>query len=177
MSVRGDRRPPSTPTNKPSDPKVLRHPFRDRGLPLPWRRQARQNKRPCRRPGQRHWPRAPDSGGGPLCMPLIFWTTQTMAASDLLGVGTCGSTFTPYISPTTTATTIQMAYRCYITRWVTQQRAFHSWYVEWPTLLLLAQVRLEYNMTCTMRALTDSDCFVYSVCDYDWIIDVDPMSR
>jgi hypothetical protein len=40
MLVRGDRRPPPTPTDKPSDPKVLRHPFRDRGLPLPRRRRA-----------------------------------------------------------------------------------------------------------------------------------------
>jgi hypothetical protein len=42
MLVWGDRRPPPTPTDKPSDPKVLRHPFRDRGQPLPRRRQAQQ---------------------------------------------------------------------------------------------------------------------------------------
>ncbi len=41
MSVRGDRRPPPTPTDIPSDPKVLRHPFRDRGMQLPQRRRAR----------------------------------------------------------------------------------------------------------------------------------------
>jgi hypothetical protein len=40
MSVRGDCRPPPTPTNKTSDPKVLRHLFRYHGLPLPRRRQA-----------------------------------------------------------------------------------------------------------------------------------------
>jgi hypothetical protein len=40
VSVRGDRRPPPTPTDKTTDPKVLRHPFRDRGLPLPQRRRA-----------------------------------------------------------------------------------------------------------------------------------------
>ncbi len=51
MSVRGDCRPPPTPTNKPSDPKVLHHPFQDRGLPLPQRRQARQNNCPRCRPG------------------------------------------------------------------------------------------------------------------------------
>jgi hypothetical protein len=39
-SVRGDRQPPPTLTNKNSDPKVLRHPFRDRGQLLPQRRQA-----------------------------------------------------------------------------------------------------------------------------------------
>ena len=64
-SVRGNRRPPPSPTNKSSDPKVL-------------------NQRPRRRPGRRHRPRAPNSGGGPSCMPLIFWATQTMAASNLL---------------------------------------------------------------------------------------------
>ncbi len=35
MLVQGDRPPPPTSTNKTSDPKVLRHPFRDCGLPLP----------------------------------------------------------------------------------------------------------------------------------------------
>jgi hypothetical protein len=39
--VRGDRQPPPTLTNKTSDPKVLPHPFWDRGLPLPRRRRAR----------------------------------------------------------------------------------------------------------------------------------------
>ena len=67
-----------------------------------------------------------------------------------------------------------MAYRCYIGRRVTQQRTLSLWYNEWPTQLLLAQVRLEYNMTCAMWALPDSNYFVYSVCDYDWIIAVDP---
>jgi hypothetical protein len=38
--VWGDRQPPPTPTDKTSDPKVLHHPFRDRGLPLPQRRRA-----------------------------------------------------------------------------------------------------------------------------------------
>jgi hypothetical protein len=51
VSVRGDCRPPPTPTDKTSDPKVLRHPFRDCGLPLPQRRRARQNNRPRCRPG------------------------------------------------------------------------------------------------------------------------------
>ncbi len=73
MSVRGDRRPPPTPTNKPFDPKVLHHPFRDRGLPLPQRRRSQQNNCPRRRPGRRNRPRAPDSRGGLLCMPLCFW--------------------------------------------------------------------------------------------------------
>jgi hypothetical protein len=51
VSVWGDCRPHPTPTDKTSDPKVLRHPFRDRGLPLPQRRRAQRNNRPCRRPG------------------------------------------------------------------------------------------------------------------------------
>jgi hypothetical protein len=51
VSVRGDRQPPPTPTDKTSDPKVLRHPFRDRGLPLPRRRRARQTNPPRCRPG------------------------------------------------------------------------------------------------------------------------------
>jgi hypothetical protein len=40
VSVWGDCQPPPTPTNKTSDPKILHHPFRDRGLPLPRRRRA-----------------------------------------------------------------------------------------------------------------------------------------
>ena len=39
VSVRGDRRPSPPPTDKSFDPQVLRHPFRDRGLPVPrWKR-------------------------------------------------------------------------------------------------------------------------------------------
>jgi hypothetical protein len=38
--VRGDRQPPPTLTNKTSNSKVLHHPFRDRGQPLPQRRRA-----------------------------------------------------------------------------------------------------------------------------------------
>ncbi len=40
VSVWGDCRPPPTPTDKTSYPKVLHHPFRDCGLPLPRRRRA-----------------------------------------------------------------------------------------------------------------------------------------
>jgi hypothetical protein len=114
MSVRGDRRPPPTPTNKPSDPKVLRHPFRDCGLPLPQRRQARQNNRPRRRPGRRNRPRAPNSGGGPLCMPLCFWATQTVVAASVLFVGATRSKFTPYLPPHSAASRIQLAYQSYV---------------------------------------------------------------
>ena len=90
-------------------------------------------------------------------MPLIFWATQTLAASVLLGVGDGGSTFIPYVSPTTAATTIQKAYRYYTIRWVTRQRRLQI-------QLFLAQIELEHNMTCAMRDLQDSDDFVYSVC-------------
>ena len=101
-------------------------------------------------------------------MPLIFWATQALAASDLLGVGDCGSIFTLYVSPTTAATTIQKAYRYYTIRWVTRQRRLQI-------QLFLAQIELEHNMTCAMRELQDSDDFFYSVCcDNYWILDVDP---
>ena len=40
-SVRGNRRPPPAPTDKSSDPKVLHHPFRTRGQPLPPRKRGR----------------------------------------------------------------------------------------------------------------------------------------
>jgi hypothetical protein len=106
-------------------------------------------------------------------MPLIFRATQTLAASDLLGVGDCGSKFTPYVSPTTAAATIQKAtiqkaYRYCTIRRVTQQR-------RWQIQLFLAQIELEHNMTCAMRELQDSGDFVYSVCcDNYWILDVDP---
>jgi len=112
-SVRGNRRPPPTPTKKSSDPKVLNQPFRSRGQPLPPRKMRRRHKRPRRRPGRRHRPRAPntDSGGGPSCMPMVFWAAQTIAASTLLGVG--ATTLTIYISPTSAASKIQQAYRFY----------------------------------------------------------------
>ena len=113
-SVRGNRRPPPAPTDKSSDPKISNHPFRTRGQPLPPRKRGRRHKRPRRRPGRRHRPRAPDSGGGPSCMPLIFWAAQTMAASNLLGVGE--TTLNLYISPTSAASKIQYAYRHYLIR-------------------------------------------------------------
>ena len=47
-------------------------------------------------------------------MPLIFWAAQTMAASNLLGVGE--TTLTIYISPTSAASKIQQAYRFYLIR-------------------------------------------------------------
>ena len=79
-------------------------------------------------------------------MPLIFWATQTLAASDLLGVGDCGSKFPPYVSPTTAAATIQKAYRYSTIRQIQ---------------LFLAQIELERNMTCAMWDLQDSDDFVF----------------
>ena len=47
-------------------------------------------------------------------MPLIFWAAQTMAASNILGVGE--TTLTIYISPTSAASKIQQAYRFYLIR-------------------------------------------------------------
>ncbi len=47
-------------------------------------------------------------------MPLIFWAAQTMAASNLLGVGE--TTLTIYISPNPAASKIQYPYRHYLIR-------------------------------------------------------------
>ncbi len=116
MSVRGDRRPPPTPTDKTSNPKVLRHPFWDCGLPLPRQRRAQQNNCPHCRPGRKNRPRAPDSGGGLLCMPLCFWATQTVMAASGLFVGARRSKFTPYLPPHSTASCIQLAYQYYVRR-------------------------------------------------------------
>ena len=88
VSVRGARQPPPTPTDISSDPKVLRHPFRDRGQPLPKRWRARRIKHPRHRPGRRHRPRAPNCGGGPPCMPLCFWAAQTSVVALDASVGT-----------------------------------------------------------------------------------------
>jgi hypothetical protein len=112
--VRGDCRPPPTPTDKTFDPKFLRHPFRDRGLPLQQRRWAQRNNCPRRRPGRRNQPRAPDSRGGPLCMPLCFWATQTVVAASGLCVGATRLKFTPYLPPHSAASRIQLAYQSYV---------------------------------------------------------------
>ena len=53
-----------------------------------------------------------------MCMPMIFWAAQTMAAYSLLGVRE--PTFTSYISPTSAATTVQLTYRSYVKRVVRQ---------------------------------------------------------
>ena len=47
-------------------------------------------------------------------MPLCFWATQTMAASNLLGVG--DTNITSYISPNSAASTIQYTYRRHLVR-------------------------------------------------------------
>ncbi len=47
-------------------------------------------------------------------MPLTFWAAQTMAVSNLLGVGEHTTTFTCYISLTSAASSIQQAYRLYL---------------------------------------------------------------
>jgi hypothetical protein len=47
-------------------------------------------------------------------MPLVFWAAQTMAASSLLGVRE--PQLTPYISPASAATTIQLVYRFHLRR-------------------------------------------------------------
>ncbi len=114
MLVWGNCQPPPTPTNKTSNPKVLCHPFQDCGLPLPRRRWVGRNNHPHCYPGQRHRPHAPDSGGGPLCMPLCFWATQTAVAALDLFVGARRSKFTPYLPPHSAATVIQHTYWPYV---------------------------------------------------------------
>ncbi len=112
-SVGANRRPPPTPTIKPSDPTESLHPFRTRGQPLPPRKRARRPTRKRRRPGRRHRPRAPDTEGGGLrlCMPLCFWATQTAVAAAYLPSGSGRSEFSPYLPPHKAATAIQHAYR------------------------------------------------------------------
>ena len=110
-SVRDDRQPPPTPTEKSSDPKVLNHPFRSRGQPLPTAEDevTTQTSAPSPRskapaPCSRFW-------RGPMCMPMVFWAAQTMAAYGLLGVRVREPNITSYISTNSAASTIQYAYR------------------------------------------------------------------
>ena len=49
-----------------------------------------------------------------MCMPMVFWAAQTMAAYGLLGVRE--PNITSYISPNSAASTIQYAYRQRIIR-------------------------------------------------------------
>jgi hypothetical protein len=49
--VWGNRRPPPTPTKKTSNPKVLCHPFRTCGQPLPPRKRGQRHKQPRCCPG------------------------------------------------------------------------------------------------------------------------------
>ena len=99
--VRGDYQPTPTPTNKTSDPKVLHHPFWDRGQPLPRRRWAGRTRRPRCHLGRRHRPHAPNSRGGALCMPLCFGAAQTAAAaSENYVSGLVGQCFHPTSHPT-----------------------------------------------------------------------------
>jgi hypothetical protein len=89
VSVRGHCTGP-TPTDKPFDPKVARHPFRDRGSPQPLPQRHKRNRlrrrrcRRCRRrgSGQRVLTLAPDAvGEGSLCMPAAPWATQNAVAA------------------------------------------------------------------------------------------------
>ncbi len=96
VSFQDDRCPPPTPPDRTSDPKVLCHPFRDRSCPLPQRRWAQQSNHTHCHLGQRHWSRAPNSGGGPLCMPLCFWATQTVVAALDIGDWIGWLSFRPY---------------------------------------------------------------------------------
>jgi len=106
-------------SNPSPDRKVLRPEGITPSLPHPWpaattaeegsttQTTASSPRSKASAPCSRFW-------RGPLCMPLILWATQTMAASDLLGVG--GPTLTTYMSPTSAASKIQYAYRHHIIR-------------------------------------------------------------
>ncbi len=110
MLVRGNRRPPPTPTNTSSDPKLLHHPFWVRGLALPWQKQTR-HKTCCRQhTGWRIWPHAPEDGGGLLCIPLCFWAAQFAVGASELCIGTRRSQFSPYLPPNKAAAAIQCVY-------------------------------------------------------------------
>ncbi len=88
FGVIADHLPP-----RPTNPLTQRSsviPSGYRGLPLPQRRRARRNDCPRCRPGQRNQPRAPNSGGGPLCMPLCFWATLTVVAASVFLLGLRG---------------------------------------------------------------------------------------
>jgi hypothetical protein len=129
-----------------SDRKFLQHPFRDRGMPLPSRKKTRRGKRKkrTRHTGRRHTPNAPDPildcGGvpwcisddttdkyikftdfddtstDPVCMPLVYWSTQTTATINLLRPKQSTNTvYLPYVSPANAAATIiKRAYSTYI---------------------------------------------------------------
>ncbi len=53
-----------------------------------------------------------------MCMPMVFWAAQTMAAYGLLEVRE--PKFMSYISPTSAATTVQLAYPNYVKQVVRQ---------------------------------------------------------
>ena len=128
-----------------SDRKFLQHPFRHRGMQPPKRKKTRRGKRktPRCRTGRRHTPNAPDptlDRGGvpwcisdtteesikftdfdtestePSCMPLVYWSTQTTAAINLLRPEQPTTTvYLPYVSTANAAATIiQHAYTKYI---------------------------------------------------------------
>jgi hypothetical protein len=121
VPVRGHRRGP-TPTDKPFDPKVARHPFRDRGSPPPLPERHKRNcccRHRCRRRrglGQRVLTLAPDAvREGSLCMPAALWATQNAVAAQFNCAGKENS------KPSLTATTaIQHASRQYQEVWRSQ---------------------------------------------------------
>ena len=62
--VRGNRRPPPTPTNASSDPKNSRHPFRARGQHLPLRKRTRRSTRHRIQSARKIQPPRPTNQGG-----------------------------------------------------------------------------------------------------------------
>jgi hypothetical protein len=155
VSVLGNRSSPPPPTNTSSDPKILRHLFRERGQPLPWQRQTRRKTCCHLRKGWRIRPCASDNKGGPLCMPLCFWAAQTAVAASELCVGTGRSMFSPYLPPHTAATAIQRVYPSSV------DKESEGW-----QKLSWAGYALDCDMNWAMCNLQDSNTFVFLVGDY-----------
>ena len=159
-----------------SDRKFLQHPFRHRGMQPPKRKKTRRGKRktPRCRTGRRHTPNAPDptlDRGGvpwcisdtteesikftdfdtestePSCMPLVYWSTQTTAAINLLRPEQPTTTvYLPYVSTANAAATIiQHAY----TKYINHFKSHHHQHVTTN-----APTKLDDKLDSIMRAIT-----------------------
>jgi hypothetical protein len=153
VSVRGHSTSP-TPTDKPFDPKVARHPFRDRGSPQPLpqrRKRNRRRRRRCRRrrhrgSGQRVLTLAPDAvGEGSLCMPAAPWATQNAVTAPFNCVVKESSEPSP-----TAATAIQHAFRLYQAIWRGQLS------LDLPTAIRRLHFDVAHAIMCEFRLQVNS---------------------